>query len=135
MRKGISNMGDFNSTHNRAVWINIPVADLDRAAAFYAAVLNIKVHCEQFNETRFGVLDHEQGNGGCLILDKSAISADKGVLVYMNVDHRIQDAVAKAEAQGGKVIEPIHSIGPHGFRALILDSEGNRMALHSNSDE
>ncbi|QDU09553.1 VOC family protein [Gimesia aquarii] len=128
-------MADFNSTHNRAVWFDIPVADLDRAAAFYSAVLSVKVHCEQFNETRFGVLDHEQGNGACLILDESAISADKGILVYMNVDHRIRDAVTQAEAKGGKVIEPIHSIGPHGFRALILDSEGNRLALHSNTDE
>lgn len=128
-------MSDFNSTHNRAVWIDIPVADLDRAAAFYAAVLDIKIHFEQFNETRFGILDHEQGNGGCLILDESAISAQQGILVYMNVDSRIQDAIAQTEALGGKVVEPIHSIGPHGFRALIIDSEGNRLALHSNTDE
>jgi uncharacterized protein len=36
-------MSDFNSQHNRAVWFDIPVADLDRAAAFYGAVLAVKV--------------------------------------------------------------------------------------------
>ena len=40
-------------------------------------------------------------------------------------------ANAKTRAHGGNVIEEIHSIGPHGFRAIILDSEGNRMVLHS----
>jgi uncharacterized protein len=35
---------------------------------------------------------------------------------------------------GGKVVKPVHSIGPHGFRAVILDSEGNRIALHSTRD-
>ncbi len=128
-------MGDFNSNHNRAVWIDIPVANLDRAAAFYEAILDIQVYREEFNKIQFGILDHEQGNGGCLIPDESAISADKGILVYMNVDQRIQDAMSKVETHGGKVLEPVHAIGPHGFRALILDSEGNRLALHSSSDQ
>ena len=126
-------MIDFNSQHNRVVWIDIPVADLERANAFYAAVLNIGVHMQQFNEFKFSVLDHQQGNGGCLVPMANDIS-DKGIIVYLNVDGRIRDAVTKAEAHGGKVTEPIHSIGPHGFRALVIDSEGNRVALHSNTD-
>jgi hypothetical protein len=41
------------------------------------------------------------------------------------------DAVQQAERHGGKVLQPPHAIGPHGFRAVILDSDGNRLALHS----
>jgi predicted enzyme related to lactoylglutathione lyase len=52
----------------------------------------------------------------------------------MNVDGRIRDAVAQVEKLGGKVVEPVHPIGPHGCRAVILDSEGNRIALHSRSN-
>ena len=63
-----------------------------------------------------------------------AFIAFLGILVYMNVDGRMQDAVQQVAAHGGKVVEPAHSIGPHGFRALIIDSEGNRLALHSNTD-
>ncbi len=37
-----------------------------------------------------------------------------------------------ASKNGGKIIEPKKQIGPYGFRAIILDSEGNKMALHSN---
>lgn len=126
-------MGDFNATHNRAVWFDIPVADLDRAAEFYAAVLNIKVHKEAFDGYSFCVLDHQDGNGGCLIESKAEVSADRGILVYMNVENRINDAVGQTVAHGGKVLKEIHAIGPHGFRALVLDSEGNRIALHSTT--
>lgn len=127
-------MSDFNSQNNRAVWFDIPVADLDRASTFYTAVLAIGVSQEEFDGFKFAVLDHQYGNGGCLVPGSDQISSTGGILVYLNVDGRIQDAVAKVEANGGKIVEPTHAIGPHGFRALVLDSEGNRVALHSNSD-
>jgi predicted enzyme related to lactoylglutathione lyase len=90
-------MGDFNSKYNRAVWFDIPVVDLDRAAAFYSAVLGIGVRKESFGDFTFCVLDHQNGNGGCLVKDEAEISAG-GVLLYLNVDGRIQDAVSKGAA-------------------------------------
>jgi uncharacterized protein len=127
-------MSDFNSTHNRAVWFDIPVADLDRAAAFYRGVLGIKVEKSQFDNFSFCVLQHDDGNGGCLIPNASEVASHGGVLLYMNVDGRMRDAVARVPALGGKVVEPAHAIGPHGYRAVVLDSEGNRIALHSTVD-
>jgi predicted enzyme related to lactoylglutathione lyase len=126
-------MSDLNSEHNRVVWIDIPVADLDRANAFYAAVLGISVTPQQFEEFNFSVLEHKEGNGGCLVPMPNDVS-DKGIIIYLNVAGRLRDAVAKTQKLGGKVLEPVHAIGPHGFRALILDSEGNRVALHSMTD-
>lgn len=126
-------MSDLNSLQNRFVWVDIPVADLDRAQQFYAAVLGIAVHKEQFGDVSFCVLDHQDGNGGCLVENAAEVSRN-GPLVYLNVDKRIQDAVAKVESNGGSIITPIHAIGPHGFRAVIIDSEGNRIALHSTVD-
>jgi uncharacterized protein len=126
-------MSDYNSQHNRAVWFDIPVIDLERAASFYRAVLAIPMHREQFQGGAFYVLGHEAGNGGCLVVSPSDVSAN-GVLVYLNVDGRIRDAVTQAGQRGGKIVEPIHPIGPHGFRAVVLDCEGNRVALHSQRD-
>jgi predicted enzyme related to lactoylglutathione lyase len=80
------------------------------------------------------VLDHDTGNGGCLVPNEAEISGNAGILLYMNVDGRIQDAVIQAAKHGGKIVKPVHAIGQHGFRAVILDSEGNRIALHSTSD-
>ncbi|MGY8769255.1 MAG: VOC family protein [Pirellulales bacterium] len=127
-------MNDFNSAKNRVVWVDIPVVDLERAATFYRKVLENNVSIESFENYQFAVLHHEDGNGGCLVPGDPEKITQHGLLVYMNVDGRIQDAVSKVESSGGKLVEPIHSIGPHGFRALVLDSEGNRIALHSNTD-
>ena len=128
-------MSDLNSKHNRLVWFDIPVADLDRSRAFYAAVLGIAVHREKFGDFDFCVLDHADGNGGCLIKEPASISANGGILCYLNVDGRIRDAVEQVAKNGGKVVQPTHPIGPHGFRAIVHDSEGNRIALHSTSDQ
>lgn len=52
----------------------------------------------------------------------------------MNVDKRIRNAVSQVKKHGGKIVQPIHAIGPHGFRTVVLDSEGNGIALHSTTD-
>lgn len=144
-----AHMSDFNAQHNRVVWFDIPVADLDRAIEFYRAVLGIKVEKQSFDGFEFGVLEHDQGNGGCLVPlpekdgpekdgpEKDApdnVGAKPGPLIYLNTDGRIRDALAKVTQHGGAVTQDIHPIGPHGFRAFITDSEGNTFALHSNTD-
>lgn len=123
-------MGQLNSQVNRVVWCDVPVANLDRACAFYGAVLAIKVHRETFGEFSFAVLEHSDGNGGCLV-PKPADVGVNGPLVYFNVNGRLTQAAAEVEKHGGRVVERPHSIGPHGSRAIVIDSEGNRIALHS----
>jgi len=127
-------MSDYNSQNNRAVWFDIPVFDLNRAAEFYSSVLSIKVSKEQFGDISFCLLEHAEGNGGCLVERPKEVASASGILLYMNVAGRIRDAVSKVSEKGGSVLEDTHSIGPHGFRALVLDSEGNRIALHSETD-
>jgi predicted enzyme related to lactoylglutathione lyase len=108
----------MHSSPDRVVWFDLPVADLERASRFYGAVL-----------------EHgPDGNGGCLIPNGKDVSPVR-ILVYMNVDGRIRDAVRQVEKLGGRVLEPVKGIGPHGFRAIVLDSEGNRIGLHSNTDK
>jgi predicted enzyme related to lactoylglutathione lyase len=126
-------LSDYNSQHNRVVWFDIPVSDLDRAAKFYAAILGVGVKKESSGDCSFCVIDHKEGNGGCLVQNHTEIAAG-GILLYLNADGRIRDAVDKVVPHGGTVLQPIQSIGPHGFRAIVLDSEGNRVALHSNTD-
>jgi hypothetical protein len=129
-------MSDFNSKNNRVVWMDIYVDDLDRACAFYEAVLAIECTRESFGEVDFAVLEHKDGNGGCLVPRPEGQKNPNwySVMVYLNADGRIRDAVAQVEKLGGRVALDVHPIGPHGFRALIEDSEGNPIALHSNTD-
>jgi predicted enzyme related to lactoylglutathione lyase len=67
------------------------------------------------------------------VLSKEEIAAG-GVLLYLNANGRIRDAVSKVVPNGGSVLQDTHSIGSPGFRAIVLDSEGNRIALHSETD-
>jgi predicted enzyme related to lactoylglutathione lyase len=129
-------MSDLNSKHNRIVWCDIYVDDLDRACAFYEGVMGIRCPQDTFGDFRFAVMDHDQGNGGCLVPRQPGQAKPEwgGVMIYLNVDGRIRDAMAKVTELGGKVVQDVHAIGSHGCRALIEDSEGNPMALHSTTD-
>jgi predicted enzyme related to lactoylglutathione lyase len=95
-------MSDFNALHNRAVWFDIPVSDLGRAAEFYRAVLGVKVDDVDAGGYKFCVIEHTDGNGGCLVPNAKEISGSAGILLYMNVHGRIRDAVAKTPAGEGR---------------------------------
>jgi predicted enzyme related to lactoylglutathione lyase len=118
---------------HRFVWVDIPVLDLERATTFYAAVLGCPVSREGGPGFAFGLMAHE-GNevAGCLVPPDGANAPSlRGPLVYLNAEGRLTDAVAAAIVHRGSVLQPVHPIGPHGFRAIVIDSEGNRVALHS----
>jgi len=117
---------------NSVVWCDIPVLDLNRAVRFYSAVLGTDVQKQEFQGMAFGLLPHvENGVAGCLYTSPTDKPSDHGPLVYLNVEGRHEKAEAAVAGNGGKVVKSKHQIGPHGFRSIILDSEGNRMALHS----
>lgn len=122
------------SLENLAVWLDVPVVDLDRATRFYESVLGRDADRQSFDDCEFAVLMHESGNGACLVPSPKLVSRDQGILVYLNVNGRIRDAVEKVKENGGEVLEDVHAIGPHGFKAVAIDSEGNRIALHARTD-
>jgi len=116
------------------VWVDIPVTELDRAIAFYSALLDVKVGKEGGPGFSFGLFPHGDNDvGGCLYVPEAGDNQPgrTGPLLYLNANGRLDAAIAAAEKGGGKVLQPKHQIGPHGWRAIILDSEGNRVALHS----
>jgi predicted enzyme related to lactoylglutathione lyase len=117
---------------NTFVWVDIPVRDLDRAIAFYSAVCAQPVGKIGGPGFSFGLFKHE-GNevGGCLVQPEDHGPSLDGPLVYLDAGGRLDAAVAAAQQGGGKVLQAKHSIAPNGFRAVIADSEGNRVALHS----
>jgi predicted enzyme related to lactoylglutathione lyase len=116
------------------VWVDIPVADLDRAIAFYTAMLDVPVAKEGGPGFSFGIFPHGNDDvAGCLYVPEAGDNqpARSGPLVYLNATGRLDAAVAAVEKGGGKVLQAKHQIGPYGWRAIVLDSEGNRVALHS----
>ena len=118
---------------NTFVWVDIPVLDLDRAIRFYSAVVGQPVDKIGGPGFNFGLFKHEGNSvGGCLIEPEEGVAPSMtGPLVYIDASNRLDAAVAAAQAHGGRVLKAKHSIAPNGFRAVIADSEGNRVALHS----
>jgi len=118
---------------NQIVWCDIPVLDLDRAVTFYSAVLGQEVKKHEFPGTTVGVLPHRDGEvGGCLFTSAEETPTDKGVMIYLNANGRLDEAIAAVAPHGGKIVMPKHAMGQFGFRAIVIDSEGNRVALHSD---
>ena len=118
---------------NQIVWCDIPVLDLDRAIKFYSAVLGEAVKKQEFPGITMGILPHNDGEvGACLLARAEEEPSEKGTMIYLNANGRLDAAIAAVTANGGRVVKPRHAIGPFGFRAVVIDSEGNRVALHSD---
>jgi predicted enzyme related to lactoylglutathione lyase len=54
-------------------------------------------------------------------------------VVYLNAGEDLAVALAKVEGAGGQVLVPKTGIGENGFFAYFLDTEGNKVGLHSTS--
>jgi predicted enzyme related to lactoylglutathione lyase len=122
------------SKNNTICWTDIPVTNLDRAIKFYSAVLGTPVRKEAMPGCTFGLLPHAEDNvSGCLVEMEDNRPSENGPLVYLSVEGRLDQAIQAVNKGGGKVIKDKHPIGPYGFRAVIRDTEGNRIALHSQN--
>jgi predicted enzyme related to lactoylglutathione lyase len=126
-------MNGFNSRNDRVAWIDIPVADLARAKAFYAALLGVPIHPQEFSGFRFSVIDHHEGSGDCLVIKPEQGVSSAGIRVALLVDGRIRDATGQATTHSEEVVELIQGITPQAIRARVLDSEAVRVAHHSNA--
>lgn len=112
------------------VWVDIPTVDLERAIGFYSAVLDVKVHRRL--DHPIAVFAHEPGRPSAnLFYSPDVKPSQQGAIIYLSVEGRLKQACDLVERFGGQVTRAPHSIEPFGNRALIRDSEGNKIALYS----
>lgn len=114
-------------------WFEIPVRDLDRAQAFYEAMLGAPLKRESMGPQTLAVLPYaEPGTGGALLLGPGAPAPGDGTLVYLNAGDALQPAVQRALAAGAQLLTPRVDL-PDGMGAFVhlRDSEGNRIGLHA----
>lgn len=119
-------------------WFEIPVVDMDRACKFYSEILGYKI--EGFDVTMgeytstmaMFQYNPELGEvGGSLVKTADHNPSTDGALVYLNGGDDLNNVLNKVENAGGKVLLPKVPIGDSGFMALFLDTEGNKIGLHS----
>ena len=118
---------------NAINWFEIPVTDFDRAKKFYETLFGAEIMEMPFPNGRYGMLpsDMQNGVGGGLAQGEGFEPSDKGTIAYLNGGDDLDIPLSRIEQAGGKIIMPKTSIGENGFMAHFIDTEGNRVALHS----
>lgn len=125
------------SFKNAISWFEIPAIDINRAQKFYETIFDITMEAvdhEGYQMRMFPLEDPMSGVGGaiCKQTEFHKPNAESGTLIYLNANPDVQIVVDKIEAAGGTIIAPKTEISPeYGYMAVFLDTEGNRVALHS----
>jgi predicted enzyme related to lactoylglutathione lyase len=123
---------------NAINWFEISTTELDRAQAFYEAVLGRTLRREVMGPSSLAVFPYDPtsgGAGGALLCDPSAAKPGSGgTLVYLDATPSLDAALARVTAAGGQVALPRQALPPGmGFFAHIVDLDGNRVGLHAQA--
>lgn len=127
---------------NPVVHFEIYVQDMDRARTFYEAVLELQLHkapavpnADEAMDMWFFPVDPQSGqtrygSGGALVRMPGCASGSGGTVVYFSCEDCAVQA-ARAAQHGGTVTQDKMAIGEYGFCAMVIDTEGNVIGLHS----
>jgi len=121
---------------NAISWFEIPTTNLDRAQKFYETILGIRFTKLDLPNIKMRMFptDDPMDVGGSLCESGGfhKPSSTDGPLIYLNGNPDVQLILDKIENAGGKILVPKTQISPtFGYMAVIIDSEGNRIAFHS----
>lgn len=116
------------------VWFEIPVADLERATAFYEAVLGAQFTPEDSGEGhRMSIFEMGPGLSGALSLGPDWTPSGSGTLVYFDANPDLAIVLDRVAEAGGEVVEPKQAVGSdRGFWGRFRDSEGNIVGVLSD---
>jgi len=121
---------------NAINWFEIPVNNYERAKKFYSDILGIEImdyHMPEKN-MKYGMFPYDMENGGvggAIVQMNEMKPSTEGSTVYLNGGNDLNVALSKVEAAGGQIFMPKMDIDENGFIAQFIDTEGNRVALHS----
>lgn len=114
-------------------WFEIPVADFDRARTFYEALLDRTIEPLEMGPTRMGLLSTDPNIvSGAIVSGGDIAPSRDGVTIYLNGGDDLTAMLDRVVPAGGSVLVPRTEIGnDFGVFAHFLDTEGNRIGLHS----
>jgi len=114
-------------------WFDIPATNIDRAAAFYEAVLGISLIRENMLGAQMAIFPAKPGEAtGALMARPGVTPGTNGATIYLKAGDDVAVALGRVEKAGGKVLHPKTFIKEGwGYFAIILDTEGNAIGLHS----
>ncbi|MDB4902437.1 MAG: glyoxalase [Mucilaginibacter sp.] len=123
---------------NTIYWIEIPAKNFERAKSFYETIFNITMNLVPMPRGKYAIFPLDPaalGAGGAIVEGKGYEPSEKSAIIYMDRGDDLDGPLSKVEKAGGKILLPKTKNGANGefgFIAHFIDSEGNRMGLHSN---
>lgn len=118
-------------------WFEIPVIDFSRAKKFYETIMDITMGEHKMGPFNMGFFPYEMGSGklsGAIVQGEGYKPSKEGALIYLNCNPDLSASLSKIESAGGKILAHKTEIAPGlGFTAFFIDSEGNKVALHSQN--
>lgn len=125
----------MDANTNSLNWFEICAADIDRATTFYETIFEIRMEKQDMMGMKMAFFPSEPGNGkasGGLVQSEMHKPSMDGSVIYLNANPNMDAVLGRIDAAGGKIIMPkTHISDDIGYMAFFVDSEGNRMALHS----
>ena len=118
---------------NSLNWFEIPVTDFERAKKFYGALYDFDMPIQKMGDAEMGFFLMERGGiGGAIVKCEAYEPSRKGSVVYLNGGEDLQVVLDRIEAAGGSIEVPKFKVNDEiGHCAFFIDSEGNRVGLHS----
>lgn len=115
-------------------WFEIPAYNHYRSVAFYNYIYGIQITSVELNGFQMGFFPAESGIGGAIVTGPGCVPSDIGPLVYLNGGLDLNNVLLKVNEAGGRVIMDKTFLSETvGYFAMFIDSEGNRLALHSKN--
>jgi len=126
-------MEKLGGNANALNWFEIPATDLGRAQKFYESIFDISMQFMDMGETQMSMFPTGEKNvGGAITKSEFNQPSSSGSLIYLNANPNLETVLEKVEASGGQVAMPKTPISDEwGFFAIIIDTEGNSVGLHS----
>lgn len=115
-------------------WFEIPATDFERAVRFYSEIYAYELPTRDMGHLRMGFFQHQPGvgAGGAIVSGDGYVPSMDGVKIYLNAGHDLSHVLGRVEEAGGVVVMGKTEISPDvGYFAIIDDTEGNRIYLHS----
>ncbi len=125
----------MNEKVNALNWFEIAVSDINRAKKFYEEVFGIKMEVQEMMgmQMAFFPADMETKVGGALVQSNMHKPSVEGAVIYLNANPDLSVALGNVEKAGGKVAMPkMHINDETGYMGFFIDSEGNKVGVHSN---
>ena len=117
---------------NYVTWFEIPVINFSQAVYFYNHIFGIEMVQNITDVNAMAFFPVTSGIGGAIILSPGSVPSDKGPLIYLNGGNDLNNVLNKVEEAGGRIVMPKTLISKeNGFFAIFIDSQGNKLALHS----